>query len=70
VTRSQNGGHGRKPLAANVSSLAFTYLQNDGQTTAASARGPVWYIARRGDRGLAKREHDIPRNGEAGELLR
>ena len=43
VTRSQNGGTAQ-PLAANVSSLAFTYLQNDGQTTAASA-ATVWYIA-------------------------
>ena len=43
VTRSQNGGTAQ-PLAANVSSLAFTYLQNDGQTTAASS-ATVWYIA-------------------------
>ena len=42
VTRSQNGGTAQ-PLAANVSSLAFTYLQNDGQTTAASS-ATVWYI--------------------------
>src|SRR5437879_1172951 len=43
LTRSQNGGTAQ-PLAANVSSLTFTYLQNDGQTTAASA-ATVWYIA-------------------------
>ena len=43
LTRSQNGGTAQA-LAANVSSLAFTYLQNDGQTTAASAAA-VWYIA-------------------------
>ena len=43
LTRSQNGGTAQ-PLAANVSSLAFTYLQNDGQTTAASS-ATVWYIA-------------------------
>ena len=42
VTRSQNGGTAQ-PLAASVSSLAFTYLQNDGQTTAAAA-ATVWYI--------------------------
>jgi len=42
VTRSQNGGTAQ-PVAANVSSLAFTYLQNDGQTTAASS-ATVWYI--------------------------
>ena len=42
VTRSQNGGTAQ-PLAANASSLAFTYLQNDGQTTAASS-ATVWYI--------------------------
>jgi len=43
VTRAQNGGTAQ-PLAANVSNLAFTYLQNDGQTTAA-ASATVWYIA-------------------------
>jgi len=43
VTRSQNGGTAQ-PLAANVSSLAFTYLKNDGQQTAVLA-AEVWYVA-------------------------
>jgi len=42
VTRTQNGGTAQ-PLASNVSSLAFKYLQNNGQTTAASS-ATVWYI--------------------------
>ena len=43
VTRSQNGG-AAQPLAANVSNLQFTYLQNDGQT-AAGLSTAVWYVA-------------------------
>jgi prepilin-type N-terminal cleavage/methylation domain-containing protein len=43
LTRSENGG-AAQPLASNVSSLAFTYLQNDGQTAAGSA-AQVWYIS-------------------------
>src|SRR5712691_6885689 len=42
VTRAQNGGTAQ-PLAANVSNLAFTYLQNDGQSTAVTP-ATVWYI--------------------------
>jgi len=43
LTRTLNGG-AAQPLAANVSSLAFTYLQNDGQSTAGAAT-QVWYIS-------------------------
>jgi len=43
LTRSQNGG-AAQPLAANVSSLAFTYLKNDGQGAAGTA-AEVWYIS-------------------------
>ena len=43
LTRAENGGSAQ-PLAANVSSLAFTYLKNDGQTAAATTT-EVWYIS-------------------------
>jgi len=43
LTRSENGG-AAQPLAANVNNLAFTYLQNDGQTMAGAA-AQVWYVS-------------------------
>jgi len=43
LTRAENGGPAQ-PLAANVSSLAFTYLKNDGQTAAATTT-EVWYVS-------------------------
>jgi prepilin-type N-terminal cleavage/methylation domain-containing protein len=43
LTRSQNGG-AAQPLAANVGSLAFTYLKSDGQSAAGTA-AEVWYIS-------------------------
>jgi prepilin-type N-terminal cleavage/methylation domain-containing protein len=44
LERSENGvGGPYQPLADSVSALAFTYLQNDGQTTAASANA-VYFI--------------------------
>ncbi len=42
LTRSQNGGPAQ-PLADNVSGLTFTYLLNDGATTAGAATA-VWYV--------------------------
>ena len=40
----QEGGGTARVLASNVSSFAFTYLQNDGQTTTSTA-SKVYYIA-------------------------
>jgi prepilin-type N-terminal cleavage/methylation domain-containing protein len=43
LERSQDGGALFQPLADNISALAFTYLQNDGQTAAATAN-VVYFI--------------------------
>lgn len=43
LERSQDGGATFQPLADSVSALTFSYLQNDGQTAAASASA-VYFI--------------------------
>jgi prepilin-type N-terminal cleavage/methylation domain-containing protein len=43
LERSQDGGSSFQNLAENVSALAFAYLQNDGQTDAATAN-VVYFI--------------------------